>query len=196
MHFALILSSLAGLALAYPSYGPPSCKPTTAISDGGFESGTTPSASRPNPWLTRLFIGSATYSLVSPGATINNGGRYAFQASLYPGPFTNGASSLTLTQTMKTCAGQNYSIIADYWFQYGSENNCAIKIDYPYKTIRGSVTTPSNISPPGYWYTTSGTFQAVTNADQFNVVFSCSAGTSNKIGLDNVRIEPFAGNAF
>lgn len=192
MHSALILSALAGLALAYPPYG---CTPQQAITDGGFESGRTPSASRANPWLAHGFIGSATYALTTPGST-NGGGKYAFTASLCPSPYSNGNSGLTLTQTMRTCVGQNYSIAAQYKFESAADNNCAIKIEYPYKDVRGSVTTGSAISPAGQWYTTGSTFQAVSSADRFDVVFSCSNGVSNKVSLDSVNILPYEGNAF
>jgi len=192
MHLPLLFSSLAGLALARP---PHHCRPQRAIADGSFESGTAPSASQANPWLVHMWIGSSTYALTSPGST-NNGGNYAFTAILHPDPYSNGQSSETLSQTMKTCAGQNYSITADYKFDYTADNNCAITIEYPFKDTRGSVTTGSAISPAGQWYTTGGTFQAVSSADVFKAIFACSDGVSNNISLDNVKIEPFAGNAF
>lgn len=192
MRFAFIVSILASLSLAHP---PDHCRTQRVIRDGGFESGTTPSASRANPWFVSDYIGSATYALTSPGST-TNGGRYAFTASLYPGPYSDGRSGLTLSQTMKTCTGQNYSILAEYRFEYGADNNCAVTIEYPYKDIRGSVTTPSAVSPPGQWSFTGSTFQAVSSADPFKILFRCSSGVSNKISVDNVKIEPYAGNAF
>ena len=194
MRFVLLLSSLAGLALSAPTTH---CSTGSAIQDGGFESGTTPPTSGGSSWTVNGFIGASTYSLTSPGST-NNGGKYAFTAVLYPGPYSNGASGETLTQTMQTCAGQNYSITADYKFNSTANNNCAISIRYPYKTTTGSVTTGSGISGEvaGVWYTTGSTFQAVSSADPFSIVFSCSNGANNRISVDNVKIVPFAGNAF
>ena len=71
-----------------------------------------------------------------------------------------------------------------------------MKIAYPFKTGQGSVTTGSAISPAGVWYTTGSTFQAVTNRDEFDVVFACAGNAQNQISVDNVRIKPFDGNAF
>ena len=58
------------------------------------------------------------------------------------------------------------------------------------------MTTGSAISPAGVWYTTGSTFQAVSNRDAFDVVFACTGNAQNRISVDDVRIRPFAGNAF
>ncbi|MCJ1228627.1 hypothetical protein MMC12_005288 [Toensbergia leucococca] len=194
MRFALVLSPLIALTLANPTT---SCPTGSVIKDGGFESGKTPPTSGGNSWTVISFIGASTYALTSPGST-HNGGQYAFTAILYPGPYSGGASGDTLTQTMNTCAGHNYSIAVDYTFNATVSNDCAVSIQYPYKTTTGSVTTGSGIGgeTPGVWYTTGATFQAVSSADPFSIVFSCSNGANNRIGVDNVKILPYAGNAY
>ena len=194
MRSALIFSTLASLALSTPA---PYCPVRRVIDDGGFESGVTPSASTPNPWKVDSFIGASTYELTSPGST-NAGGKYAFTSILFPGPFTDGASGETLKQTMHTCIGQNYSILADFKFESAANGNCAISIRYPFKDTTGSVTTGSATPglTPGVWSTTGSFFQAVSSADPFSIVFSCSNGEHNRISVDNVKIQPFAGNAF
>lgn len=151
MHLPLVLSTLAALALSAPTVTPRTC-PSTIIHDGGFESGTTPPTSGGNAWTVTTFLGSSTYALTKPGST-NNGGKYAFTAILYPGPYSP-TSGETLTQTLSTCAGKNYSITADYKFSTQANGECAIKVEYPFKDTRGSVTTGSAISPAGVWYTT------------------------------------------
>ncbi|KAL8797579.1 MAG: hypothetical protein Q9195_000396 [Heterodermia aff. obscurata] len=195
MRLPILLStlSLLPISLSAPTASPNTC-PTTIIKDGGFESGTTPPTSGGNAWTVVGFLGSSTYALTSPGST-NAGGKYAFTAILYPDPYSP-TSGETLTQTLSTCAGKNYSITADYKFDTAASGNCAISINYPYKTTRGSVTTGSAISPAGVWYTTGATFQAVSSADQLNIVFSCANRANDKISVDNVKVAPFNGNAF
>ena len=194
MRFTLLLSTLGSLVLSIAANA---CSTGLVIKDGGFESGLTPPASGGNSWTVVGFIGASTYSLTSPGST-NNGGQYAFTAILYPGPYSNGASGDTLQQTMNTCAGHNYSILVDYKFDNAASGNCALSIRYPYKTTTGSVTTGSGIAggTAGNWYTTAATFQAVSSADPFSIVFSCANGANDRISVDNVKIAPYAGNAF
>lgn len=192
MRSMLVLSTLGNLALSIAT-----CPTGPVIKDGGFESGVTPPTSGGNSWIVDSFIGASTYSLTSPGST-NNGGQYAFTAILYPGPYSNGFSGDTLKQTLKTCAGHNYSITVDYKFDTAASGNCAVSIRYPYKTTTGSVTTGSGVAggTAGNWYTTGSTFQAVSSADPFSIVFSCSNGANDRISVDNVKIAPYAGNAF
>ncbi|KAL8922702.1 MAG: hypothetical protein Q9208_005015 [Pyrenodesmia sp. 3 TL-2023] len=176
------------------------CPSTNIISDPSFESGVTPAASAPNPWQVVGFIGSSSYSLTQPGSP-NGGGKYAFTASLYPGPYSGGRSGETLVQTMKTCAGKNYSIIADIKFEKAQNNACSLSLQYPYKDTIGSVTTGSATpgTTPGQWSQTGSTFQAVSNADKLSFVFRCEGvgvSVNNFISVDNVKVAPFAGNAF
>ena len=148
MHFTTIVSTFAGLAAltaaapaadAASKCGPAANKP---IRDGGFESGKTPPTSGPaDRWVVNGFVGSSTYALVKPGSTLPGGGQYAFEAVPRPGPFTSGASGLTLTQTLHTCPGSNYSIQADYRFAEAVDGKCSLKIQYPYKDTVGSITT-------------------------------------------------------
>ncbi|MCJ1403356.1 hypothetical protein MMC11_006579 [Xylographa trunciseda] len=195
MHLVLFLSALAGLAFSAPTTS--TCHSRDIIRDGGFETGKTPPTSGGDSWTVINFIGASTYYLTSPGST-NHGGKYAFTASLYPGPYSNGMSGDTLTQIMHTCAGHNYSITADYKFNATTANDCSISVQYPYKTGVGSVTTGSGISgeQAGVWYTTVATFQAVSSADPLSIVFSCSNSVHNLISVDRVKVAPFSGNAF
>ena len=149
MQLAAVLSTLFTLSLATPT---PNTCPSTIIRDGGFESGTTPPTSGGNAWTVDLFFGSSTYQLTQPGSTIN-GGKYAFTSILYPGPFAP-ESGERLKQDLTTCVGKNYSITADYKFDTQANGDCSVKIEYPYKDTRGSVTTGSAISQAGVWYTT------------------------------------------
>ncbi|MCJ1330908.1 hypothetical protein MMC10_007595 [Thelotrema lepadinum] len=195
MHLAWIITACAGLALPALS-APAACSSGTIIKDGGFESGVTPPTSG-GPWTVYAFIGASSYGLSSPGST-NKGGKYAFEASCFPGPYSSGNSGDTLNQTLKTCAGQNYSITADYKFNQTANNNCAIAIQYPYKTGIGSVITGSGTAgvSAGVWYTTGGLFQAVSAASTLSIVFSCSNNADNYIYVDNVKVAPYAGNAY
>lgn len=195
MRLALLLAVLAGLSHSEPTCTA-TCPTVPVIQDGGFESGKTPSSGG-TFWSVSGFIGSASYAITSPGST-NNGLYHAFTAILYPGPYSSGNSGDTLLQIMHTCPGQNYSITVDYMFNSTASNNCAFSIRYPYKTTTGSVTGGSGISGivAGSWYTSGATFQAVSSADQFSIVFSCSNGANNRISVDNVKILPFNGNAF
>ena len=201
MHFNSLLRSCLALA-AFTNAAPTpdaeaaaACSGGKIIRDGGFESGRTPPTSGGNSWTVVGFIGSSTYNLTSPGSTMN-GGNYAFNAILRPGPFTNGASGETLTQTLCTQKGLNYSILADYRFDATVNNQCSVKVQYPFKDSVGSVTTGSGISPAGSWYTTGGFFQAVAKKSRLDFIFSCSGGASNNIGLDNVKVKLFNGNAY
>lgn len=100
---------------------------------------------------------------------------------------------------MKTCAGQNYSVVEDYKFSESQNNACSISVQYPFKDTIGSVTTGSGISglTPGVWNKGGATFQAVSSADKLSYVFKCEGrGVRNVISLDNVVVKPFAGNAF
>lgn len=197
MHFPLILSALTVLSGLALSTSTPSCPSGPIIQDGGFESGRSPPPYAGTTWGVTRFLGSSTYSLTSPGST-NNGGNYAFTAILRPGPYSGGISGETLSQTMNVCPGRNYSITVDYKFESAADNNCAVMVRYPYKDTKGSVTTPSGVAggEAGSWYTTAAFFQAVSRADLFEIVFSCSNGASNRISVDNVNIAQFNGNAF
>ncbi|KAG7009010.1 hypothetical protein G7Y79_00003g008780 [Physcia stellaris] len=195
MHFPLLLSAITTLpfTLSAPTASTNNC-PSTIIRNGGFESGVTPPTSGGTDWTVVGFLGSSTYQLTQPGST-KNGGKYAFTAILYPGPYSP-ESGDTLTQTLSTCTGKNYSITADYKFDTQANGACSISIQYPYKTTRGSVTTGSAISPAGVWYTTGATFQAVSSSDRLDIVFSCGDRANNRISVDNVKVAPFNGNAF
>lgn len=202
MRSALItLLALASLTLSAPNRRSEQCENESVINNPGFESGKTPSTSgHPgDSWTINSVVGASVGILTSPGSP-SNGGKYAFSAFLYPDPSSNGASSLTLSQTMDTCTGHNYSIEVDYTFYSIANNDCSLQINYPYKTIRGSVTVSSGVDGqiPGQWYVQGlvGFFQAVSNADLFNMVFSCSNGANDRISVDNVLIKPFAGNAY
>ncbi|KAL8657265.1 MAG: hypothetical protein Q9226_002076, partial [Calogaya cf. arnoldii] len=87
MHLSSLCSLpfLLSLALSAPLDERTTCSTTNTISDSNFESGTTPSASTPNPWKVSTFLGSSTYSLTTPGSTLTTsniaGGKYAFTAS-------------------------------------------------------------------------------------------------------------------
>lgn len=204
MHFHHMLPFLSTL-IPFVTSSPieaRTCPSTNIITDGGFESGVAPPGVAPltpggNFWTVTNFIGYSSYSLTSPGSP-NAGGQYAFTASIYPGPY-GGVSSLTLVQTMKTCAGQNYSVVEDYKFSESQNNACSISVQYPFKDTIGSVTTGSGISglTPGVWNKGGATFQAVSSADKLSYVFKCEGrGVRNVISLDNVVVKPFAGNAF
>lgn len=112
---------------------------------------------------------------------------------MYPPPYGNNPTALTLQQTMNTCTGTNYSISIDYIIDSPGSGTCSVQMRYPYKTLTGSVTT----SQPLYtWSTLVATFQAVSNADVFKVVMSCTTGPTSYIEVDNVKIAYFPGNAY
>ncbi|KAL8704572.1 MAG: hypothetical protein Q9201_002264 [Fulgogasparrea decipioides] len=171
------------------------CRSTNIIKDGSFESGTTPQTSG-TVWTvvnTEGFYSS--YSLTSPGSP--SGGKYAFTASMLPGPY-DGTSIRELRQTLSTCAGKNYSITADFKFSQAANNNCSLAVVYPYKTTVGSVTTNSAIPglTPGVWSTTGGFFQAVSSSSLLQFVFRCDNQERNSISLDNVKVKLYPYNAF
>ncbi|KAL8735336.1 MAG: hypothetical protein Q9166_000881 [cf. Caloplaca sp. 2 TL-2023] len=203
MHFSTILSLLPfllSLTLSQPIDERTTCSTTNTISDGSFESGVTPSAQTPNPWKVNLFFGSSSYSLTSPGSTNaqgGTGGRYAFTASLYPDPYS-GTSGETLSQTLKTCPGQNYSITADFKFNSTAENKCSLTLAYPFQTQQGSVTTGSGTPgiSAGVWYQTGALFQAVTKSDVLKVIFRCEERARNFISVDKFVVKPYKGNVF
>ncbi|KAI4121344.1 MAG: hypothetical protein LQ338_006422, partial [Usnochroma carphineum] len=199
MHFHYVLPLVSALISAVtPSpIEARTCPSTNIIRDGGFESGVTPPTSGGNAWTVVDFRGASSYSLTSPGST-NSGGKYAFTASVYPGPYSP-ISGATLQQTMHTCAGKNYSITADIRFDQTQDNGCSISVQYPYKDTVGSVTTGSGTPGinPGVWDQTVSTFQAVSNADVLSIVFRCNGqNVHNLISVDNVKVQPFNGNAF
>lgn len=200
MHFQLMsLLSLLSAPIPIVTSSPIEARtcPSNTIQDGGFESGVAPPTSGGASWTVVGFIGSSSYSLTSPGASINNGGKYAFTASLYPGPYSP-ASGETLQQTLHTCAGKNYSITADLKFDALVSNVCSIKLEYPYKTTVGSVTTGSATPgiAPGVWSMTGSTFQAVSANSLLSVVFHCEQRAHNHISVDNIKVKEYAGNAY
>ncbi|KAI4160088.1 MAG: hypothetical protein LQ342_006039 [Letrouitia transgressa] len=193
MRFLLTLVALAKLSL----YATATCPSGPVINDGGFESGVTPPTSGGNAWNVVGIVGDKTsYTLTTPGST-NNGGRVAFTALLTPGhPRYGGQSSLTLFQFMHTCTGKNYSIALDYNFNSTASNKCTLRLEYPFQTSVGSVTVPSGLGTPGVWYTTGSTFQSVSpDADRLRIIFNCNDAT-NRISVDNVKVELFNGNAY
>ncbi|KAL9019293.1 MAG: hypothetical protein Q9185_003468 [Variospora sp. 1 TL-2023] len=199
MHFHYIIPFLSILIPTVTSspIEARTCPSTNIITDGGFESGVTPPTSGGNFWTVVKFLGSSTYSLTSPGST-NFGGRYAFTAALNA-DLNSDRSGEALIQRMRTCAGTNYSIAADFRFSESQNNACSISVRYPFKNTIGSVTTGSGTPgiSPGVWYQTGSTFQAVSSADTLSFVFSCDgSGVRNRISLDNVVVKPYAGNAF
>lgn len=192
MHFALVLSTLGSLALCITAN---TCSTGPVIQDGRFESGITPPTSGGDSWIVDDFIGASSYALTTPGST-KNGGKYAFTALLSPGPYSNGASGATLRQTMKTCGGHNYSIAVDYKFHTAASGKCGLLINYPYKMFNGNVGVGSGKAggTAGNWYTIGASFVAITSADPFSIVFSCSSSVNEHISVDNVKIAPWAGN--
>ena len=203
MHLPLLilLPLLPRLSFSAPLDERTTCSTSNTISDGNFESGTNPSASTPNPWHTSSFVGFSTYYLTSPGSTLTtssvSGGKYAFTVSLAPRPHS-GSSGIILSQTLKTCPGQNYTISADFKFNDNAENECSITLIYPYGTEQGSVMTGSGTSgiTAGEWYQTVAFFQAVTRSDVLRVKFACEEGKRNLIGFDRVLVKPYKGNVF
>lgn len=171
--------------------------PSVIINDGGFESGVAPPTSGGNAWTVVGFLGATSYYLSSPGANIHNGGKYAFTATVSPGPYS-GQSGETLQQTLHTCVGKNYSITADFKFDAAVNNACSIKIEYPYKTTVGSVTTGSATPglTPGVWATTGSTFQAVSTNSLLSIVFLCQNAAGDHISVDNVKVQQYSGNAY
>lgn len=191
MHIHTVLLALLPLSV----YVTATCPTGPVINDGGFESGVIPPTSGGSNWNVVGFVGPSTYTLTTPGSP-NNGGNVKFTATLIPGARTGGQSNEVLTQTMHTCAGQNYSISVDYVFNSTASNLCSLKVEYPYKTTVGSVTVNSGLGVPGTWYTTGSTFQAVSNADILRIIFGCNGGATVQISVDNVKVVPFNGNAF
>lgn len=199
MHFSYVLPLLFAfvpIITSAPLDARTTCPSTNVVKDPSFESGVTPSASGSNPWTVNNFIGSSSYSLTKPGSP--NGGKYAFTASVYPGPYTNGASGENLEQTFTTCAGKNYSIVADIKFNSTENNQCSIAIQYPFQNTLGSVTTGSGIPgiSPGVWSQTGSFFQAVSTSSKLSILFRCSGNAHNLISVDNVKVLLFNGNAY
>lgn len=186
-----------------PSATVPSCITGPYVLDGGFESGMNPPAyPAPTGWGVYNFIGATGYSVTSPGSQAgDNGGKYALTSSLAPGPYSSGMSGLTISQTMNTCAGQNYSIYYDFVFSSSANNLCSIKISYPLGGlgVTGSVLTGSGIPGinPGQWTISAATFQAPSSGGSL-ITFdlSCSNSMLNNIGLDNVIVSPYPANAY
>ena len=144
MYFGTVFSALFILPLATPSLS--SC-PSRIIRDGGFES------TFEDAWNVLTFPAS-NFELTRPGST-NHGSKHAFTALAYPGPFSDGGA--ILWQDLRTCAGKNYSITADYRFSQENDD-CSMMIEYPFQDARGSVTIGGAISPAGIWYTTGMSF--------------------------------------
>ncbi|KAL8713198.1 MAG: hypothetical protein Q9220_002719 [cf. Caloplaca sp. 1 TL-2023] len=193
MHLLPLLSLLIPTVTSTPLNPRTTCPTTNIIVDPGFESGVAPPTSGGTSWTVNNFIGASTYSLTSPGSTLTpSGGKYAFTATLYPGPYSSGNSGDDLVQTMKTCAGKNYSITADFRFNATAGNACSIALQYP----GGSVTTGSGSGGivAGMWYRTSAFFQAVSSADKLTVAFRCGGGQHDFISVDNVVVKLFNGN--
>ncbi|KAL8836621.1 MAG: hypothetical protein Q9170_002844 [Blastenia crenularia] len=204
MHFRYILPFLLALIPIIASAPLDSiearitCPTTNLVKDPSFESGVTPPTSGGNAWTVNSFLGSTTYYLSQPGSTNTGGGKYAFTASVYPGPY-GGISGENLEQTLTTCVSKNYSIIADFKFNSTENNACSIAIVYPFKTGVGSVTTGSGTSgvTPGVWYQTGSIFQAVSTASKLSIQFRCNgAGVHDLISVDNVKVALYAGNAY
>lgn len=173
-----------------PNLSPPTVTSTSApaasctngiIQNGDFETGSE------SPWVVTDIAGQTTNYIAGPGESSS---KYAFYASLHL------TSSLTLQQTMNTCAGTNYSVSVDFNFSNTALGDCSLEIEYPYKATTGSVTWPSNIGKTLTWQTTSGTFQAVSNADVIKIIMQCTKGQSNVYEVDNVKVAYYPGNAF
>ena len=145
------------------------------IQNGGFESGSL------SPWTTQSTVrGSYSYGSVdSPGSTNFGGGNYAFTAQLVTpnSPYGNGAVTQTLSQTLNTCPGANYTITADYNVVYYQFGTCTI-------SMNGQVV--SNGASSGSWHTATGKFTAASNADSVDFAFTCQ--TPGQLRLDNVNI--------
>lgn len=159
------------------------------IQNGGFESGALA------PWTVSNRVGTNSYGIVKPGSPNAGGNAYAFEAYLQtPNSPYAGVCSLTLSQTLNTCAGTNYSVSVDFNLNANSLGPCSIELDYPYKSYQGRVTESSDVSGAG-WHTLAATFQAVSSADVLGMVLSCTAG-GESIEVDNVNVQYFAGNAY
>ena len=144
---------------------PKSCAPGPVIQNPSFEDGNN---NPPTGWFPET--DGATFGSTSPGSP--NGGNTALAIQLYqraPGQGTT--SSFTLSQTMNSCPGQNYSITMDFKYDSRDPNSnkyCALTVKYPYKSSYGSVTGSNNVPGeyPGVWSITGGSFQAVSASDK------------------------------
>ena len=93
---------------------------------------------------------------------------------------------------MNVCTGYNYSISYDYQTPTQNPNDCSLTAQYPYKDTPRSVTKANT----GGWAQNSVTFQAVTGVNLLRFTFKCKDGINANVWLDNVKVTPYAGNAF
>ena len=149
------------------------------IQNGGFESGSL------SPWVVQTGLGQSSGSVVSGGSSyyagsgsIYTGGNYAFLANLQtPNSPYAGTVSQTLSQTLNTCAGTNYTVTADYNFEYHQGGVCTL-------TMMGL--SASTASTSTGWHRMTTTFKAGSNAASISFAMSCS--TPGEIGVDAVNI--------
>lgn len=149
------------------------------IQNGGFESGSL------SPWIVKSGLGQSYGNVVAGGSNYfagsgssYTGGNYAFSANLYsPNYPYAGSVSQTLSQTLNTCAGTNYTVTTDYNFE--SSSGCSISFDY-------TKYASSSTSARG-WQRMAWTFTASSNTYVIQFVLSC-APNPGQIELDYVNI--------
>lgn len=141
------------------------------IQNGGFESGSL------SPWVYQSQVGRSGYSIVSPGSSIY-GGNYAYAADLIsPNYPYAGTVSESLSQTLNTCPGTNYSVSVDY--KVGSNSGGSCKVNLP-------LGLPTVNNPGSGWQRVSGFFTASSTNTIAGFTFSCS--TPSTWYVDNINV--------
>ena len=141
------------------------------IQNGGFESGSL------SPWVYQSQVGRSDYSIVSPGSSIY-GGNYAYEAYLQtPNYPYAGTVSESLSQTLNTCPGTNYSVSVDYKFGGSQGGTCTLNLPLGLATVN---------NPGSGWQRVSGSFKASSTNTIAGFTFSCS--TPGTWYVDNVNV--------
>ena len=143
------------------------------IQNGGFESGSL------SPWVESAGVGQSSYSIVSPGSTKPGGGNYAYSANLntpnYP---YAGTVSESLSQTLNTCPGTNYSVSVDYQFVYSQQGTCSLSLPLGLGTVNGNGASG--------WQRVSTSFKAAGTTTVAGFTFSCASPGQWKV--DNLNV--------
>ena len=143
------------------------------IQNGNFETNTL------SPWIEKSLVGSSYGSVVSGGSTKPGGGNYAYSANLQtPNYPYAGTVSQSLSQTLNTCPGTNYTVSVDYQFGYVFSGKCTLNLPLGLGTV-------DNYGPSG-WQRVSRSFQAVSTTTDTTFTFTC--GTPGQWEVDNVNV--------
>ena len=155
--------------------------------NGGFEAGGHP----PTGWSVTPRNPATTYENATPGSSCApadgsaaSGGAHCFSALVGPSGLTQD-HALQLSQSVPTCAGQNYTLDFDFRFDGDAGNYCNLDQMFDAHYIDTGVSSLNPNAPPGSWYSIHSSYKAKGATTTIDFFMDCRSAAAH-VQIDNV----------